>query len=55
MFFENLKTIKKHNSEDHSWSQGINDFTDMTFEEFFNDKLMEPQNCSATSFLKLKS
>lgn len=53
IFYDNLKTIKKHNSEDHSWTQGINDYTDMTFEEFASDKLMAPQNCSATSFLKI--
>lgn len=54
IFYENLKTIKQHNSEDHTWTQGINDFTDMTFEEFASDKLMAPQNCSATRLLKLK-
>ncbi len=55
IFYDNLKTIKQHNSEGHSWSQGVNAFTDLTFEEFVSDNLMEPQNCSATkSHLKIK-
>ena len=37
-----------------SWSQGINDFTDMTFEEFEETRLMAPQQCSATNELKIK-
>lgn len=55
VFYDTLKEIKAHNSGEHSWSQGINDFSDMTFEEFKQDRLMAPQNCSATSFLKVKS
>ena len=34
IFAENLIEIREHNMEIHSWQQGINDFTDMTFEEF---------------------
>jgi cathepsin H len=37
----------------HSWTQGINEFADQTFEEFKADKLMLPQNCSATNKLKI--
>ncbi len=37
----------------HSWTQGINDFSDMTFEEFKERSLMTPQNCSATNSFKL--
>ena len=55
VFYETLKEIKDHNAGQHSWKQGVNDFSDMTFEEFKADKLMAPQNCSATSFLKIKS
>lgn len=55
VFYETLKEINQHNSEDHTWEQGINDYSDMTFSEFMGEKLMAPQNCSATSFLKLKS
>ena len=32
VFFETLKEIREHNSGRHSWTQGINDFSDMTFE-----------------------
>ena len=38
----------------HSWTKGINDFTDMTFEEFKEERLMAPQNCSATNNLRVK-
>ena len=54
VFLDTLKEIREHNTGDHSWKQGINDFSDMTFEEFKQDKLMAPQNCSATSSLKVK-
>lgn len=54
VFYENVKEMAKHNTEGHTWKQGINDFSDMTFEEFTSEKLMAPQNCSATSFLKIK-
>lgn len=37
-----------------TWKQGINDFTDMTFEEFKEERLMEPQECSATNSFKVK-
>lgn len=43
IFYSTLKEIKEHNSGDHSWVQGINDFSDMTFEEFKQDRLMAPQ------------
>ena len=55
VFYNTLKEISAHNAGDHTWTQGINDFSDMTFEEFKENKLMAPQNCSATSFLKLKA
>ncbi len=54
VFFETLKEIKEHNAGQHSWRQGINDYSDMTFDEFKQDRLMVPQNCSATSSMKLK-
>lgn len=37
-----------------SWTQGVNDFTDMTFEEFTEERLMKPQDCSATNSYKVK-
>jgi hypothetical protein len=54
IFFEALKEIQQHNLGEHSWIQGINDFSDMTFEEFTNDKLSAPQTCSAASVLSLR-
>jgi cathepsin H len=48
IFAETLMTIRNHNMGKHSWTQGINDFTDMTFEEFEEERLMKPQECSAT-------
>ena len=54
VFYETLKEIKAHNNGDHSWWQGINDFSDMTFDEFKENRLMAPQNCSATSQLQIK-
>lgn len=43
IFYDRLQKIKKHNAEEHTWWQGINDFSDMTFEEFAARKLMAPQ------------
>ncbi len=34
IFAETLIEIRNHNMGKHSWRQGINDFSDMTFEEF---------------------
>lgn len=31
IFYSRLQKIKKHNTGEHTWWQGINDFTDMTF------------------------
>jgi len=33
-FQDNLEIINKHNSENHSWTMGINQFSDLTAEEF---------------------
>jgi hypothetical protein len=55
VFYQTLRSIKEHNAGKHSWKQGITEFTDMTWEEFKAEKLMEPQHCSATSNLKLKT
>jgi hypothetical protein len=32
VFAETLKEIRAHNQGKHSWIQGINDFSDMTFD-----------------------
>jgi cathepsin H len=56
VFVDTLKEIRVHNAGKHTWTQGINEYSDMTFEEFSSDKLMTPQNCSATnSFKKIPS
>ena len=48
VFLQTLREIIQHNKGVHTWSQGINQYSDMTFEEFKAIKLMAPQNCSAT-------
>lgn len=35
-FVKNIDKINQHNSENHSWSMGINNFTDLSFYEFKN-------------------
>jgi cathepsin H len=54
IFAESLLEIRNHNMGRHSWSQGINDFTDMTHEEFAEQRLMKPQECSATNQYQVK-
>ncbi|XP_061891976.1 pro-cathepsin H, partial [Entelurus aequoreus] len=49
IFIENKKMVDVHNAESHTFLVGLNQFSDMTFEEFKNFFLLqEPQNCSAT-------
>ncbi|XP_061621722.1 pro-cathepsin H [Phyllopteryx taeniolatus] len=49
IFTENKKIVDGHNAETHSFTMGLNQFSDMTFEEFRKFFLLqEPQNCSAT-------
>lgn len=48
IFFETLKEIIAHNKGKHTWVQGINEYSDVTFAEFSGLKLMAPQDCSAT-------
>ncbi|XP_051912642.1 LOW QUALITY PROTEIN: uncharacterized protein LOC127594963 [Hippocampus zosterae] len=56
IFEQTLHEIIAHNKLKLSWTKGINDFTDLTWEEFRGLKLMAPQNCSATEHnLKVKS
>ncbi|XP_075934142.1 pro-cathepsin H-like isoform X2 [Anarhichas minor] len=48
-FTENKREIDHHNAGNHSFTMGLNQFSDMTFEEFRKSFLLtEPQNCSAT-------
>ncbi|XP_023278226.1 pro-cathepsin H-like [Seriola lalandi dorsalis] len=49
IFTENKRRIDKHNEGNHSFTMGLNQFSDMTFSEFRKSFLWsEPQNCSAT-------
>ncbi|XP_053172817.1 pro-cathepsin H-like [Scomber japonicus] len=49
IFTENKRTIDHHNAGNHSFTMGLNQFSDMTFEEFRKSLLLRvPQNCSAT-------
>lgn len=38
IFVDNLNIIDKHNSESHTWTMGINKFSDMTHSEFKSEK-----------------
>ncbi|XP_026167255.1 pro-cathepsin H [Mastacembelus armatus] len=49
IFTDNKRRIDKHNEGNHSFTMGLNQFSDMTFGEFQKSFLLsEPQNCSAT-------
>ncbi|XP_014848625.1 PREDICTED: pro-cathepsin H [Poecilia mexicana] len=56
IFTENKRMIDKHNEGNHSFTMGLNEFSDMTFNEFRKSFLLsEPQNCSATKGSYLSS
>ena len=40
--------IAAHNARVSSWTAGLNEFADMSWEEFQQRQLMAPQDCSAT-------
>ncbi|CAN9506718.1 unnamed protein product [Ophioblennius macclurei] len=49
VFTHNKRIIDHHNAANQSFTMGLNQFSDMTFEEFRKFYLLtEPQNCSAT-------
>lgn len=48
IFSNNVRKMVEHNRKKLTWTQGINDFADLTFEEFKKLRLMKPQDCSAT-------
>mmetsp|Transcript_5728 Transcript_5728/g.11862 ORF Transcript_5728/g.11862 Transcript_5728/m.11862 type:complete len:347 (-) Transcript_5728:133-1173(-) len=49
-FQKSLQTIKAHNANpERSWTMGVNQFSDMSDEEFDKTVLMSPQHCSATN------
>ncbi|KAL8464100.1 hypothetical protein ACS0TY_033863 [Phlomoides rotata] len=48
IFSETLRMIRSHNKKGLSYRMGINEFADMTWDEFRKQKLGAAQNCSAT-------
>ena len=51
VFADKVKDIIAHNTDDtNTWIKGINEYSDMTDEEFFDyfNIVNAPQNCSAT-------
>lgn len=48
VFKESLRTIISHNRKGLSYKLGVNEFADMTWDEFRTHKLGAAQNCSAT-------
>eukprot|EP00930_Biecheleria_cincta_P030025 TRINITY_DN20834_c0_g1_i2.p1 TRINITY_DN20834_c0_g1~~TRINITY_DN20834_c0_g1_i2.p1 ORF type:complete len:271 (+),score=46.61 TRINITY_DN20834_c0_g1_i2:34-846(+) len=47
LFRQSLFLARKHNAQtDRTWDMGLNQFADMTDEEFQRLMLMEPQDCS---------
>nr|GMC96477.1 cysteine proteinase 3-like [Ipomoea batatas] len=49
VFKESLKTIRSHNNRGLSYKLGVNEFADITWDEFRTQRLGAAQNCSATS------
>jgi len=48
-FHASLERIHAHNSQPHrTWNRGLNQFSDLSDDEFERFFLMAPQNCSAT-------
>ena len=49
IFGENFARIQRHNAnKKNTWTMEVNEFADMTFEEFKRARLMVGQDCSAT-------
>ena len=48
-FEQSLQRVAAHNAGEHSWRAGINQFSDLSDEEFKSKVLMRPQKCSATN------
>jgi hypothetical protein len=44
----NLRVIEETNALNLSYTLGINQFSDLTWQEFKEQQLMAPQDCSAT-------
>ncbi|KAL3532698.1 hypothetical protein ACH5RR_006219 [Cinchona calisaya] len=54
VFRQNLRMIRSHNKKGLSYTLAVNEFTDMTWEEFQKHRLGAAQNCSATTKGNLK-
>jgi len=55
-FHASLERIQKHNEDPSlSWQRGLNQFSDMSDQEFNQVVLMSPQDCSATAPLKTRA
>ncbi|MFS7998811.1 putative cathepsin H [Helianthus anomalus] len=48
IFAPSLETIRSHNNKGLSYTLGVNEYADMTWEEFRKNKLGAAQQCSAT-------
>lgn len=49
IFAQTIEEIEAHNAKNMSWKMGVNQFSDLTHDEFQATILMTPQNCSATT------
>jgi len=47
-FDENVRIINEVNSQNLSWTAGLNEYSDLSWAEFSSRFLMAPQHCSAT-------
>ncbi|KAG9147547.1 hypothetical protein Leryth_007339 [Lithospermum erythrorhizon] len=54
VFRDNLQTIRSHNKKKLSYTLALNEFADLTWDEFKKHKLGAAQNCSATTKGNLK-
>jgi len=48
IFNENLRVIEETNAMNLSYTLGVNEYSDLTWQEFSSQFLMAPQHCSAT-------
>jgi len=48
IFMDNLRVIEETNAQNLSYTLGVNEYTDLTWDEFSSRFLMGPQHCSAT-------
>jgi cathepsin H len=48
IFHDNLRVIEETNAQNLSYTLGVNEYTDLSWDEFKSTYLMGPQHCSAT-------